>query len=534
MGRGKKTEAKADDGRGVPPPGGKPWDTTMRKAWGDELELPKIWHEGEWIQPIIDPDIRAALPDMDGDVDNPTERERAREALYNSLREHGLYQPVILCEVEGHHVVLDGHDRLEAWARLLKEIPDWDPPLKLRAELISYREIVGDLLDPLVCDCLLIGRAVSINCVRRRLTPQTVRKLIVNQLMREARANFNRASKWIARDLGCSLQYLQDIRKGLWAAGTIPCPPKLLGQDDVERDNPSYSHESKSYKPISKVRQSPKADAFEPEKSAEQKAAEEAQAAEEEAAEEAEAAEAAEEEALEEAVAAAYRQHLNPSLPGTVVGWEVTEEFKDDGSLAIEGATDVQGVAHEWSLFFRPGLELAQVELEDRTVFFVPQQPDQAEDLEESQETPAVEERPVAETEVGATVATLVGETPAADSLLVAETETAGGWEPVASMVADINQQGTPAELAQELTDWNSQRERPFDVEYLEWLHDSGFLWVEAGEVHYLPQDDTSQFETALIRRLSPMFCDVEVDETALGAAIHRLLHPTAKPRSKK
>jgi hypothetical protein len=135
-----------DDGRGVPTLG-----TAMRQApgFGMEVLLPRI--DGK--QPVVDMDIRKALPDL-------TSAER--EPLYNSLREHGLFLPITLVDQQGTYILLDGHERLELWARILADFPDWRPKLPLRADVIPVEDITAGQTDPAVCDCLLLTQRCDV------------------------------------------------------------------------------------------------------------------------------------------------------------------------------------------------------------------------------------------------------------------------------------------------------------------------------------------------------------------------------------
>ena len=249
-GGGAAVAAPPDDGRGVPkaPPG------TMRgePAGGKLIQLPMI----NGIQPVADPDIRSAIPELS---------ERVREGLYDSLREHGLFQPITLVDYKGTPLVLDGLERLELWATIQSEFPDWQPKLPLRADVLPSEDIVGDQTDSAVCICLLIARAIAINSARRQMEEGTVRRMIESHLIREYKADLQRSSKWLASDLGCSLPWLLKIRRDLWAARTIHCPPTLWNRRERYDANPDYKKAEKTSRPDThvKARSLPQSELFE-------------------------------------------------------------------------------------------------------------------------------------------------------------------------------------------------------------------------------------------------------------------------------
>ena len=228
----------ADNGRGIPA--------------DNRLPLPQI--DGH--QLVVDEQIRAAIPALS---------EKHREGLYNSLRVHGLFTPLTLVEMpDGTRQLLDGYERLALWATCLHEIEDWNPPLPLRADVLSLADIVGDEKDDAVCSALLIARAIAINTARRQMTPESVKELIRGQLLREYQAGLQRSSTWLAAELGVALSWLIEVRTEMWDEGEIPCPKRVLTKKGYQENKAFKEKESRPDTSI-KARSLPPSGVFEEE-----------------------------------------------------------------------------------------------------------------------------------------------------------------------------------------------------------------------------------------------------------------------------
>jgi hypothetical protein len=227
MTRKMKKEQTADESRGVPAT-----LTTFGKQrampTGENVRaIPRIGG----IQPVFNPAVYQALPELD---------EAARTRLYISLLTHGLQTPITLVQSGDDYIVLDGQERLELWANIIADIPDWSPPLPLRADVIPIAAIVGEAFDPARCDCLLAARAISINVARRQLDGDSVESIIKTHVLREWNdAQMQRTSNWLARDLGCSPNWVTAIRRRMWRDKELPMPPNLEGRDSP-RISPSF------------------------------------------------------------------------------------------------------------------------------------------------------------------------------------------------------------------------------------------------------------------------------------------------------
>jgi hypothetical protein len=119
MTRTMKKEQKADERRGVP---------ATLSTFAKQREMPMgenvraIPKFGD-IQPVFNPAVYQALPELD---------EVSRTRLYISLLKHGLQTPITPVQVGDIYIVLDGQERMELWANIIADMPDWSPPLPLR------------------------------------------------------------------------------------------------------------------------------------------------------------------------------------------------------------------------------------------------------------------------------------------------------------------------------------------------------------------------------------------------------------------
>ena len=166
---------------------------------------------------------------------------------------------------DGTRLLLDGYERLAMWQRCLDEIDGWNPPLPLRADVLSLADIVGDEKDPGVCSALVIARAIAINTARRQMSEDNVKDLIRNQLLREYGAGLQRSSTWLAAELGVALSWLIDVRTEMWDEGEIPCPANVLTKKGYQENKafkakvsrPDTSIQARSLPPSGGGRKSP-------------------------------------------------------------------------------------------------------------------------------------------------------------------------------------------------------------------------------------------------------------------------------------